>query len=283
MKTLLSFIILFYFFTIQAQEILTVGEVYNFEPGDQFQLKNPSYLVSPNAVRLTITGKAYSANRDSVFYTIARDNYTSDRTGNDNPERKYFFIRDTIKEVYTNLDSSVLTSLSLEVNEWVSFDTISVINSDYCGMQVYGVGTSYPMGSWNRWLFGKGLGLVSVTGASEECGCDFFPYNSLSMFYFKKGGIECGTPDNLTVLQENNSIGILNIYPVPASQLLNVEFTQRGKELHFVFLLNSSGIVLMYSTGSEPVQFDVSSLPDGMYFVRIETREEFFTRKVVIQ
>ena len=74
----ISLIILLVFglyFSIHGQELMTIGEVFNFEIGDKFQIEGQADNEPPNADRIQIIGKYHSANGDTLHYIRYHDSY----------------------------------------------------------------------------------------------------------------------------------------------------------------------------------------------------------------
>ena len=121
MKIILILNFLLFTICISAQEILTIGEVFDFEIGDIFQYKSELNYEPANASRITILDKTFSADNDTVFYTKRRNYYNMY-----NFDGTYTFQNDTISSFYTNLDSSILS-----YDPKFSYDTIVKYNEDW--------------------------------------------------------------------------------------------------------------------------------------------------------
>ena len=79
MKKLLFYTFLLFTLKGKCQDTLTIGEVFDFSVNDEFQSSNstPGQGSYPNATRMKIIGKWYSAANDTVFYIRYFDNYNS--------------------------------------------------------------------------------------------------------------------------------------------------------------------------------------------------------------
>ena len=79
------------------------------------------------------------------------------------------------------------------------------------------------------------------------------------------------------------------IYPNPAKGKVNLDYYLPENSRVRVDILNVCGYMVMEpyeiskSSGKKPVNFDLSKLPAGYYFVRILTKYGVQTRKLVIQ
>ena len=76
------------------------------------------------------------------------------------------------------------------------------------------------------------------------------------------------------------------VYPVPASQTLFLENKQGEASLQSYQLLDIQGRIVKdqpLSQPSESIRIDVSSLKGGVYFLKIQTREQTYQRRVLIE
>ena len=141
---------------LKGQELMTIGEVFDFEIGDEFQLKGIVDWQPPNADRIKIVGKYYSITEDTLYYIRFHDCYQVYIVYN---QGLYDFWTETDTIFYYNLDSSMYY-----FNEGFQFDT-SIYNSNaYCDSLINGcsftLGEGYPYYSSN---YGRGLGCVGAS------------------------------------------------------------------------------------------------------------------------
>lgn len=78
----------------------------------------------------------------------------------------------------------------------------------------------------------------------------------------------------------------LSIYPNPTSDIINIDFNNSLAEK--ITLLNSFGNFMTTVSRSEfsnrnSFQLDVSRLPNGVYFIKIETKQEYITKSIIIK
>jgi len=70
----MKFILLFFFVVLfvsgYSQEIMTIGQVFNFDIGDKYQYKSNLQNQPPNALTKEIIDKYYSPNSDTLFYLV---------------------------------------------------------------------------------------------------------------------------------------------------------------------------------------------------------------------
>ncbi|NJM15973.1 MAG: hypothetical protein HC896_11940 [Bacteroidales bacterium] len=221
-----------------ASNILTVGEAFDFEVGDEFHIRSSLHNQPPNAERLKVISKSLSADKDTVVYEIAKNNYASTYNSYPEPHLEYSFGTDTIKEVYTNLDLPVAGN----------FDTALLsIGKGYCGIVTYKheFFQDSAIGIDGYILeYGKGVGLVKHI--RYEAGADpgDYPVYNKELFYYKKSGATCGTPDlttGTTQVQASNKVAIC---PNPATNNFALEISQASQSL-LVDIIDLNGRVVL--------------------------------------
>lgn len=254
-----------------AQNVLTIGEVFDFEPGDEFHLKNEIQQVIAQGQRITITDKWFSANADTVFYVQENDRYLIAPQGMFMPW-SYSFTLHTDTLFYTHLDSLITT-----YDDWISADSGMVANGWYhswfqidsllCNIEINGYSSGPIPLDFPGYgaTFGRGVGQTYEYYIDEM---DIVTSN-WRMKYYKKGPFTCGTPDLttavLTELQKNTG----SVTPNPFSDQLTFHFTDNEK--HHVFITDLNGRVLIAAKVSDGQCFSAAHLPGGVYLVQSET------------
>ena len=91
-------------------------------------------------------------------------------------------------------------------------------------------------------------------------------------------------PDPVVSVNETNQTNDVNIYPNPASQLLNFKITNAENVTHHIQLIDIYGKIILETESSLSSQIDVSNIANGIYFVRFTNNKTNFTylRKVII-
>jgi hypothetical protein len=276
---LLSLISVFNPFHIQcfSQDYSTVEEIFNFEIGDRFHSRFLS-PAPPNALRVKILNRYYSDGQDSIFYIRAVSryfcfDYQDPESGNEDCQYEDYV--DTIS--YTHLDSFIYSNPDLmyfepdrdDLSYHMEQDTLR----DFCDLPIerfiffYG---SDGLGDTYTYEFSPGLGQVYF---QEYLGGGFITENSL--FYFKKGEMECGTPD-LTPLEKyiDPDESIISVYPNPATDIINVHTSESLSPINaHYFIFDSSGeLCLMGSLSNLIEQINISNLNKGIYCLKINDR-----------
>ncbi|MBK9455434.1 MAG: M4 family metallopeptidase [Bacteroidetes bacterium] len=94
------------------------------------------------------------------------------------------------------------------------------------------------------------------------------------------------TPEN----EQAEVLSGFNIFPVPASSLVTIEFTIPATSNTNLFITDLSGRVVAnlmenqtLPSGNQTIEFDVQNLPSGIYMAIIKTSEGMQTTKFVVQ
>jgi hypothetical protein len=274
---------------IYPQDILTIGEVFDFNIGDEFHIKSNLQSQPPNALRLKVIEKSYSQDNDTVFYKIARNNYTSTFYNEPEPHIEYSFTKDTVENYYTKLDSSIFTfyshlhydTIAKNYDSYFTYDSILENSEDFCDLLVNGyecgLGDFEP--NIYKYKFGKGIGLIGEFFMEGMSGGN--PTIDNSLFYYKKHNGACGTPDNTTSIQKNDLTDIIKIYPNPVDDILNIELTNNEKVIFRLF--DSNGKLHVEKLIENNDNINVSRLAEGLYFLNFQLKNGQINRKIIIQ
>jgi hypothetical protein len=78
----------------------------------------------------------------------------------------------------------------------------------------------------------------------------------------------------------------MKIFPNPMSNTLNIEFPGERKATYFVELDHIDGSMINIATvqpdeKETQINFDVSSLPKGIYFIRVDSSKGMFIEKIL--
>lgn len=263
-------------FRLQAQFSLTVGEVYDFQIGDEFHITGKGQGQTANCDRVKIVGKYFSASRDTVFYIRFHDSYAS-MVINDSLVYGAMVYTDTVS--YTKLDSWI----SSDSTVWFGSDSCIVIkeySEQYCDSLVNGYSCEanpFEPVYYSR-VFGKGLGMVR----------DYYEQPvSLWMFdnvliYYQRNGIGCGTPDSTYVGIQPHSADLgVSLYPNPANDYILIENHQCTDVL--VSLTSADGVpVLQVSVNQQTNRVDCSKLPGGFYLAEITGCGKRLVKRLII-
>jgi len=279
MKKIISILFVTLFSTIlAAQGLMKIGEVFDFEIGDEFQIAGYAYGQPPNADRITIMDKYFSADNNTVFYVEYHDSYYSYLIGWDSLAYKFWTETDTVS--YTNLDSSITTY------QWwvpydtlmVSYDTVIEYSEYYCGALIngydYAVGIFEPV--YYAKHYGRGLGLV-LDYYNDPA--EFSEFEN-KLFYYQKDGVSCGTPDLTTSVYEITTKNDILIFPNPATNHFTLE--NNSEETLNMKIFDDTGKLLdSQNVNKGKTSYDCSSFPPGLYFIRFTSKSKKYSEKLI--
>jgi hypothetical protein len=287
MKKTTSFIIIFACLSLAAkcQPHMTYGQIYDFEINDEFHYYYQD--VPPNAKRITIIDKFYTASVDSVCYVRYNNTYTSHVNWNPNPHLEYSFNTFTDTVCYTNLndicDSAFIDWPLADTLDNLFYDTL-YFSSNWCGQLIYEYqacsGCSFE-GYYISVHFGEGIGLVRQ---SEHWNMMPSTTYDFRLKYFKKGSFECGTPDNTTenIFEFQDNANRIKVFPNPANEFITIS----GLDESFkgeLSVFNSEGKILQRKKieGSQAV-IETSHLSQGVFLILLQSENGFsITEKFV--
>lgn len=278
MKThLLSILLLVYMATVNGQELLTIGEVFDYEVGDKFHTSKEAIMLPPNADRITITGKYYSDGGDTVFYVNYHDCYNSEIIEWE-PYLEYHFWTKTDTTFYTQLDSSISHYWPEYDTSMYLYDTIIRTSENHCDSLINGY--RYETNEFEPRVhekhYGKGLGFIY--DYFFDAGCPPGTQWRWSLFYYQKNGIDCGTPDLTVSVSEIPIQPQIRIYPNPAGDFFSLDMEIQAA----IQIFNLSGKQMDIKKINNK-QFDCSNYPPGIYILQIRTDKGKHFRKLVKQ
>lgn len=274
-KTLLTLLIFVTYLSINGQELMTIGDVFKFEVGDEFQIEGTATNEPPNADRIKIIEKYYSTNEDTLFYVRFHDSYY---TYIENGELQYSFWTKTDTVSYTNLDSSIVYfDQGFELNQYIE-NSEQLCNSLINGC-AYESGPSFEPDYINN-EYGKGLGQTYAYYYAYQAHAVLWEN---TLFYYKKGEFECGIPDTLTVgIDEVNSYQHkFTIYPNPVNSFINIK-TESQLDSYQCIIMNLKGeIILSEQLKGQQNRINIDYLDNGIYIMQIKYGNHLITRKFI--
>ena len=274
-KSFLVILIFGLYFSVNGQELMTIGDVFNFEIGDEFQIEGTADNEPPNADRIKIIDKYYSTNEDTLFYIRFHDSYLTYVEGG---ELQYHFWTKTDTVSYINLDSSIAYfDQGFALNQYIEN------SSELCGSLINGCAYESGPGFENDYIineYGKGLGQTFAYFYSGQ-GLAVLWANSL--FYYKKGELECGTPDTLIVGIDKiiSQQPKFSIYPNPANSVVNIKIESQ-LDFYQCSIMNSKGqIILSEQLQGQQNRININHIDNGIYFLQIKYGNHLTIRKFI--
>jgi len=271
---------------IQCQEILTIGEVFDFAINDEFHINDIAGM--PRAYKMIIKEKNYSTHADTVFYKVHYERYSTEYNPQTN-QLDYYFSTSDGNLSYTHLDSSIFTfhylsKLPEDTTEYVEFDSLIYIDTILCNSQINGFkrkdGDFEP--TINQIEFGKGLGKTYDYSEDGSSGNDFPDYQ-LKLVYFKKDGFECGTPDGRLNVIENSNIKQpqFEVFPTLVDDQITIRTNEHGTKYDIWFYDLTGKIVQKEYNLYGHRSINLSMIPQGMYILFIRSRDATYSIRFI--
>jgi len=267
--------------SVIGQELMTIGKVFDFAVGDEFQIAGFADGQPPNADRITIKDKYFPADSNTVFYVEYHDSYYSYLEGWDS--LVYVFNKWTDTVSYANLDSSITTYtywVDYDTNMF-DYDTVIGLSEYYCDRLINGFSysTQFFEPEYRAMDFGKGLGMVRDYYSYPA---EFYGYEN-KLFYYKKDGVSCGTPDTLAVsVHENITKTDIRIFPNPAINFFIID-NQSDENLNMKVFDNTGKLLDSTIINKGETHYDCSSFRSGMYFISFTTERKKYAEKLIIE
>ena len=111
---------------------------------------------------------------------------------------------------------------------------------------------------------------------------DFRIYN----YALQSGEITQLSTDTATNEPDPETAGGLSVWPVPANDVLNVNYSRHNNNDYITFeMLNANGKIVIHKNvrSSVNTQFNVSELPEGIYILKLFSRNGSVMKKIIIK
>jgi hypothetical protein len=276
-KIFVLFISVLFYQLTNAQELMKVREVFDFEIGDLYQSRTISgnnYTSTCGLDRISIIDKFYSVGNDTLFYIQFHDNYWME-PGNQSIIYHFFTLTDTI--FFTHLDSSMIY-----YDPNLQYDPTYSLSAHLCDSLLNGCSYGTFENEQISTEYGKGLGETQYLYDNNQ-GLVYWYYSDRNLFYYKKGTEECGTPDLTTVgLHAYDRISPeFSVYPNPVASFLMIRNELPVNDFNFR-IQNSLGQVLLEDQliGSDN-SVNISQLKTGIYFLTIKNETKSMSMKFI--
>jgi len=274
MKQILVVLLVLYMSSgVFAQELMTIGEVFDYNVGDKFQKRETGATNLLNAYRIEILEKYFSQNSDTVFYVIHNNSYGTEIIWDDEPYLEYNITNRIDTLSYTNLDSSLIF-----LDSHFEIEPYFENPSELCDIIINGYEYSEDHFESDIIIkeYGKGLGL---TYSYFYSGIGHTIEHKYSLFYYKKGELECGTLDLTNSIFNNIEKPNIpfSIFPVPANSFINIVNSSGAHSFQYN-ILNLNGQTLISDKAFANFnKINISNLKQGLYFIQI-----LFDDKIVV-
>jgi hypothetical protein len=249
-----------------GQDTLTIGEVYDFEVGDVFHIREydvglQSGYYYYTVKNIEIADKFYSIDNDTVFYLCNVDYKDSSVY---EPSWQYQYYTEIWN--YTNLTQNLV-----EINE-IYTDPL-LYNGRTINKRVWNDG---PLSCNERYVAGCGFAFYSCFDGA------YFSDLGHELVYYNKNGEEWGTPLIVTGIDEITKISsFIHIFPNPATTFITIQIKE-GIAIEEAIIYNHLGQKALEAV---PVNntVDVSGLKAGIYFIEVATKVWKGRTKLIIK
>lgn len=284
-RNLVFFLLCILQYSVFAQFPSTIGEIFNYEAGDEFHKHGIIPSTEPNAQRIKIIDKFYSNSEDTVFYIASYSNYHSIWLEYPQPHLEYSFDNYIDTLFYTHLDSSILSYVILD-QQIDTTDTLIKLsysletNTNLCESYTDKISVFKGFGGFGdtyTYFFSKGLGLTQTDFWYEGSGNYIY-----ALFYFKKAEYSCGTSDltGIDPYRGFNYKNILNIYPNPASEYIEIKGIEINRNDKISIYLSSGKLIASPTFTNNKI--NISHLKNGIYYIKlIRDKQLYFGRFIV--
>jgi hypothetical protein len=254
-----------------SQEISTVGEIYNYEIGDEYH-RAGNYNSDFDGYTLwqkidEIVDKNYSTNGDTLLYNIYRQ-YSEFTESNPN----WTYYDTTITEYYTNLDFPINNGDVDSVYSDTSWFNGRLINS-----HEHSIYWEYQL-VW----FVKGCGQGYHLFYYADDG-SYYEGESW-LVYYNKNGEEYGEPIIITNIYEKDfKEQELNVYPNPSFDkiFIKYDFTNSKNQTIEIFNIQGKLVERNLKINENNKCIEISKLPSGTYILRLTTNLKILETKFV--
>lgn len=244
-----------------SQNVLTYGQVYNFDVGDIIQGQRTA---SPNSgmgstafLTNKIVGKVISVNNDSIVYTIQQTIYTPPTCQTCSATTTVSIITQTI----TSLNSPVPN-----VNSTTCYSTDDTSYVAYNNRNVYEVHTVYdtigcfePNTEITKYVEGVGKFFRRYVGAAH------FGEDYELVYYIKQNG----TYGPTAIESAGRDFSVFTSYPNPSNSVIHLESTSL---LNNFTVADLNGKICLSGVLNSN-EINIEKLPVGVYMLQISTMD----------
>lgn len=274
------FLLAFLPFFIQAQELMTIGEVFDFEVGDEFHSHSKMTQAMENGDRMSIIDKYYSSDNDTVFYVEQHNTYRTELSWEGGePHFIYHFNTSIQTKSYTDLSAPIS-----EYDDGFLLNQQSYSSSQFCDSLInkcsYQVGPGFENDNYRR-AYGKGLGRVSAFHSSGMNGGVTFLDDEL--FYYKKNGLTCGSPDLTGVSVESIAAkeSGFSIFPNPTQSEIHLLNKATSRPFEYAVMDGTGRIISSGKLSATESTLQLANYKPGVYFLLIHFDNKSTTLKVI--
>jgi len=147
-----------------------------------------------------------------------------------------------------------------------------------------------------QWQVDNGIGFIDLTNAGPYSGVTTdtlhisAPPISINNNHYRcivRNAIGCVDTSNSAILRvtlgaESLSMqDFMHVYPIPATKEINVQFSDKDIEGIIQLLTVTGQVIQQKNIDTQTITFNLSSLPEGMYIVKISCMGESYYKKII--
>ncbi len=304
-KYLLLFLLLFAKAEVQAQSLMTVGQIYDYDIGDIFIRTGGGIYSPPTYTTITITDKYFSATFDTVFYISNSTAYTPPGCASCVATYDTTY-NDTIS--YTNLNDTVGSGLGSKIHYWyincidtagytgIWVDTV-YYDTSFCAKLTTKISRMdngpfltdscywYFEPYWGYDEYGEGVGIRSHYYNICSQGA-FFCEEVGGLLFYKKGIDSCGFRPMIPLpnsVMEYASSKLFKINPNPLAYQTQITFSEEQIN-SLLTVSNILGEKLQeFSFSGKLLVLDCGKFSNGLYFLSVSNSRGKFTLKIIVE
>jgi hypothetical protein len=140
----------------------------------------------------------------------------------------------------------------------------------------------------------KAAVLITVLTASTSLIAETKDHNKMDSSKKTAGSIEKGSIMSIPseegpiegIENDNSLIKSLNIFPMPASRVLNIEFKNEDNGEVYIDLYNVSGqrvLSNIKANKNQTTTINIQKLDDGVYFLSLRSKIKCYKNKIIIK
>jgi hypothetical protein len=102
--------------------------------------------------------------------------------------------------------------------------------------------------------------------------------------YYPSNTSSCNLTNPVSNMDKMVNISDIDIYPNPTADELNIKITNAGLSFVSITISNTLGeIVIKEKMLTNEKKLDISTLPNGLYFLKLNSKENTITKKIIKQ
>lgn len=192
-----------------------------------------------------------------------------------------FLCEDVNKIRIASTTHSVLQSTQAQATINVTKNTICIGESTSISTPSSGPGFTITLINWNDGTTNIPGPTANVSPTTTTCYTITGTYTGASTQTCSIGGVQCIYVNSCIGINELKTESDINIYPIPASEKIYIK-NNAGLSLKNFTIIDVHGSEILSGTMNENT-INSSLMPEGLYFLKIETSKGILNQKIIIQ